>query len=221
MNFASSLQPHRDIVPTCFLVMGQPRSGTSAVAGILHHLGIPMGERIVDPREPDRWDFPEADEWNPRGYFQDAAFMNLEDAEFGRWAPPDNWIPSARFVDALGNSVELRQSRGGDWGLKSNRLQFYLTEFRRVCADTVKIIVTRREMERSLASWVARGGGSHGEAFIRMASAKLFSVSADLCLHYDHLFDRTEETVSRIAAFVGRDVTQAAMAHIVPNLRRH
>ena len=48
---------------TCILVLGTPRSGTSCVAGILHHLGVVMGEQFL-----------EADDWNPAGYFQDVEF---------------------------------------------------------------------------------------------------------------------------------------------------
>ena len=40
---------------TCYLVMGQPRSGTSLVAGILHHLGIPMGERTLILLKDPTW----------------------------------------------------------------------------------------------------------------------------------------------------------------------
>ncbi len=45
------------------LVIGVPRSGTSCVAGVLHHLGVPMGERVIP-----------ANRWNPRGFFHDIDF---------------------------------------------------------------------------------------------------------------------------------------------------
>ncbi len=204
---------------TCYLVMGTPRSGTSAVAGILHHLGIPMGERIEDPLVPNRWDFPEADEWNPKGYFQDAGFMNLEDAEFGNGEPLRNNL-SAAFLERLEVLVTSR-SRLGDWGLKSNRVPFYLPAFRKACGSAVKIITTRRAVERSIASWSARQGGEYGEALIRAAAVKLKSIEADLTLEYDELIDTTTETVRRLAEFVGRTVTPEALAHVTPELRRH
>jgi len=47
-------------------VLGCYRSGSSAVAGILHHLGVFMGEKFDDPSKG-----------NPRGYFEDIEFKDL------------------------------------------------------------------------------------------------------------------------------------------------
>jgi hypothetical protein len=46
-----------------FLVLGLPRSGTSAVAGLLHRLGVHMGDDLdLAKHVPERPDLPE---WNP------------------------------------------------------------------------------------------------------------------------------------------------------------
>lgn len=47
-------------------VMGCYRSGTSAVAGILHHLGVHMGSNFQEPNEG-----------NPKGYFEDPEFIDI------------------------------------------------------------------------------------------------------------------------------------------------
>lgn len=202
---------------TCFLVMGTPRSGTSAVAGILHHLGIPMGERIDDPNNPDRWDFSDPNEWNPRGHFQDAAFGNLEDVEFGPHLPPSkDWVPSERFRTTLRTLIEAR-CLSGYWGLKSNRLPFYIDLFTSLWGQEIKTIVTKREKARSLVSWHARGGAEEGKVLI---DTNFTPPNNSLIIEFDSLFDATEETVSRIAAFVGRPLTEKALFHVIPELRR-
>jgi hypothetical protein len=178
-----------------------------------------MGEKIDDPTEPGRWDFPDANEWNPKGFFQDAHFSNMEDAEFGDAPPPFNWRPSALFASRLVELVNLRSARGVDWGLKSNRVQFYLSEFRKACSDHIKIITTRRHIARCIASWKARKGGDIGEGLIRAAADKL--PSDGLVIDYDALFDATAETIAQIARYIGREVTQEAMDVVAPELRRH
>ena len=50
----------------CVVVLGTGRSGTSATAGMLHRLGVAMGEPFVA-----------ADENNPYGTFEDARLMAL------------------------------------------------------------------------------------------------------------------------------------------------
>jgi hypothetical protein len=50
----------------CICVLGTGRSGTSATAGVLHKLGVPMGEPFVG-----------ADGNNPWGTFEDARLMTL------------------------------------------------------------------------------------------------------------------------------------------------
>ena len=50
----------------CIVVMGCYRSGTSAVAGILHHLGVNMGGGFQEPNGA-----------NPKGYFEDPKILRL------------------------------------------------------------------------------------------------------------------------------------------------
>jgi hypothetical protein len=65
MTHESMDDPGRQAAPVVVLVFGAPRSGTSCVAGLLHHLGIPMG------------DVRKAGPLNPRGFFEDEALTKL------------------------------------------------------------------------------------------------------------------------------------------------
>lgn len=102
------------------IVLGSPRGGTSLTAGILHQLGVDMG----DIREPD----PE----NPKGYFEDKNFLSLLDdilnsAEKGSHGfnlPSKKKIISQRgkFKDRIKDLIEERASQADScfWGWKAN-----------------------------------------------------------------------------------------------------
>src|ERR1700686_2628559 len=52
---------------TALVVLGMHRSGTSALAGMLHHLGVALGERLM-PASPD----------NPRGYWEHSEIVDAD-----------------------------------------------------------------------------------------------------------------------------------------------
>lgn len=72
------------------LVLGVHRSGTSAVAGVLHHLGVYMGK----PNSSTESDLPPIDGWptyasNPKGQFEDGNFCNINRSLLGpNWRDP-------------------------------------------------------------------------------------------------------------------------------------
>ena len=80
---------------TAIIVLGGHRSGTSCVAGIIHRLGVPLGEHLLGPGVG-----------NPVGHFEDLAFYHLHRLILGEnrdpkaWRyPGPTWIPS---VDRTG-----------------------------------------------------------------------------------------------------------------------
>jgi len=99
------------------LVLGAGRSGTSAVAGILHNAGVFMGETFIIQNRN-----------NPKGYFEDREFL---DFHTGR-----NKLKqySKEWVDALETLIKKRQALGKKWGFKDPRtlyfLEFYFKQFK-------------------------------------------------------------------------------------------
>lgn len=71
MEIKSRKIQNRNRAKKTVVVLGNAKSGTSLVAGILHILGVDIGKKFV-----------EADEYNPKGYFEDYDFVNLTDAIF-------------------------------------------------------------------------------------------------------------------------------------------
>ena len=98
----------------CVMILGVPRSGTSAVAGVLHHLGIDMGNGHLQ----------NGNRWNPRGYFEDL-----------RWQKLNKQITGPRYGHRQPATVSERQDAQYKaladlcnvnwlWGMKDPRLCF-------------------------------------------------------------------------------------------------
>jgi hypothetical protein len=58
----------------CVLVVSIPRAGSSCVAGVLHKLGVDMGEGH----------FQNKDKFNPKGYFEDLQWRYANQRITGR-----------------------------------------------------------------------------------------------------------------------------------------
>ena len=128
---------------TAIVVLGLPRSGTSAVAGTLHRMGVDMGEGHLQV----------ADDLNSRGYYEDT-----------RWSEIAKWLSgvtySARFVHHCPASVLKRyadliaQCETNDlWGFKNPRTCFVLHHIAPLL-DDAKLVVVRRDFEDVVGSLI-------------------------------------------------------------------
>lgn len=217
-------------MPTCYLVIGTPRSGTSMVAGVLHKLGVIMGERIGDnPDGSPRYDFDDPDDWNIKGYFQDAAFVNLFQEAYGFVFPDTAPALSATLRQRLRALVAARNAAavaaGTDWGVKEPHLAYCLPQFVNACqlvGTTVKIIATQRDVARSAASWAFRTGDDLTEATRKINAVRTRAVAAfqaggfstangNLIVgNFDDFIERPRVAVRVLAAFVGRPSNEDA-----------
>lgn len=102
------------------VVLGMHRSGTSTAAAALGHLGLSLGRSLAA-----------ADEWNPRGYFEDRELVRFDDALLARlgrrWdspLPPDA-AACAALADLLPDAAALVGRcfpDPGPWAVKDPRL---------------------------------------------------------------------------------------------------
>jgi hypothetical protein len=104
-----------------FIVVGMHRSGTSLLAGLLHHAGVSMGSpRTFRPR-PN----PE----NPLGFFENVRFRRLNDRVLASsgysvksWDPKVPTITASPWQRAAMRRLLRRQARRhGRWGWKDPR----------------------------------------------------------------------------------------------------
>lgn len=116
------------------VVLGQPRTGTSYIAGLLLNLGVYMGSRFDPP-----------DEYNPRGYFEDKEIVQLA---AGRYT---GLLTQTEFVAGLRVIFKLRKSMHSRWGFKVP-LTFLWPQTVYTLIPSAKVIITHREKEATISS---------------------------------------------------------------------
>ena len=165
------------------VVLGMHRSGTSAVAGCLHRLGVDFGPRLMPATED-----------NPRGYFEHVDFVNLHDRlllALGRaWDdtspfPPGWWQGDALADRFCAEAVRLVQRDFADtplWGFKDPRLCRLLPWWRlrwRELGCEPRFVIVRRPPLEVAASLGKREG---------------FSAAKSHLLWLQHVLDAERET---------------------------
>jgi hypothetical protein len=208
-------------------VLCTPRSGSSMVAGILHHLNINMGDRLLP-----------ANRWCPLGFYEDERFLGLHrlltfphgDARRAALRLPA--AQPARRPDLVGRyarAVAARKGAGGDWGLKDPRLVFAFDVLAAAAgAEDLRVVTVRRDPAESAASLRSLFGLSFSEAtevistYARQRDAVVAAwAGPTLRIDYAGALADPVGTVLALAGFVDRTPTPAALAAIEPALRRH
>lgn len=105
------------------VVLGMHRSGTSALAGTLHHLGVDLGASLM----------PAAEEVNSKGFFENEQIVQIHERllfELGySWHDvrlfPKDWL-SREFVQSAKNQIiqifHQEFGEGAVWGIKDPRI---------------------------------------------------------------------------------------------------
>lgn len=199
-----------------FAVVGLHRGGTSAVAGVLFHLGVYMGKDLLPPSQH-----------NPRGYFEDKRIVELHTDMMGQnWAHPNFLDGMSRLnygLHALEYLELLEEWQEHElWAVKDPRL-CYLLHHMPATIPFTKVIAVFRDPWSAARSLFKRGGHTEEEAL---------AISLDYCkamfrnvpdsafwVHYNDLIESPTEIVTKIAEFVGTEVTQEAIDFVDPELR--
>lgn len=206
------------MTPTpCVLVVGTPRSGTSCVAGVLHHLGVRMTLR----------DFPPPHPINPAGFFEDRDLLAALEAA-------NDWVTATYLADVhrqlaaklaavsrLADLLAERAAPGVLWGCKS--LLAADGAFRRAYGGPVRVVRTTRDPAGIAASARAATGGPRDvAAMVARADACVTAIAAPtLVVPYEGLTADPAGWVAAVAGFVGVPPTPAAAAHVDPAMRHH
>lgn len=198
------------------IVLGQGRTGTSLVAGILHHLGVYMGEGLLF-ETPD----------NKRGSFEDARFVEMHTRMIGGdWKRPE--LDEGPYLEEYEGLVRQMQEHEL-WGLKDPRLCFTFPVLQRLLEDDTRIVYIQRgsaAVIHSLTMLADVHSMDHAEAIeMRYYDALFHSQMSvpnhwpQLAVWYHEMVDDPAAGVDRIAAFVGRETTQGALDFVDPTLR--
>ena len=127
-------------------VLGTYRSGSSAVAGILHHLGVHMGEPFWEPLVPDK------------GLYYESA--SLADLLRIWWDEPslEEKTPKAERVPLLSKWIEDQEWAGvKQVGAKHPLLSLCGEDLLEAWGDATHFLWSRRPVEESIRSLTALG----------------------------------------------------------------
>jgi hypothetical protein len=135
-----------------FLVLSLHRSGSSATAGVLNHLGVHMGDHLLG-----------ADYSNPKGHFENTDFLKVNEKILGsvgaRWSTPPSreTIISSNFPKSEIRSFLLSQVKPV-WGLKDPRttLTFDIWKSHLEEIADVTYVFVWRSLEESILSLAER-----------------------------------------------------------------
>ncbi len=208
---------------TFIIVTGPGRSGTSAVARVLHESGLSMGREFAAPTE-----------FNPLGYYEELPVMLLNDciimeSGMGRWG----YMPSrADILDvAAAHAAEMDDlaSAPSTAGWKDPRFCITLEAWLPRLPTKPKLVVCLRSPLAGIESALRHYGFSevatarqaveatweswNGRLLEFIREFRLEATSVD----YDELLDRPQETVSALSQFVGRrlrpELVEAPLRH--------
>jgi len=176
----------------CVVVLGIQGSGTSAVAGILHHLGISMGKRTTSGGVSV----------NSKGHF--------EDIQMRRWL--NNTEKNESNIDIHNENVfqylKDRRSEEKMWGIKEPRLcskldliHRHLGDYRVICTERSPIACARSHAIKSENDDItAIYAMQHTLKECRNFMLEYMKPQA-LWVNFNNLTDRPEFYVRRIANF--------------------
>lgn len=121
------------------LIVGFHRSGTSAIARVLHRSGLHLGDDLLG-----------AEPTNPHGHFEDLEVVSFHDAALAvqglSWKSTE---PLSRPIEssvelAIDTLTESRSARNHPWGIKDPRICLFLPEWLRAAPDARIVLAIRR-----------------------------------------------------------------------------
>lgn len=131
------------------IVVGPQRTGTSMVASVLTGLGVNMGTHLM-----------RSNPGNPTGYYEDLAFVKLNEEILneagGSWDDPPSEVrvneAFAGFADRLSSLINARDNANDVWGWKDPRTSLLLHLYLGLVIREPRIVICTREKESAAQS---------------------------------------------------------------------
>jgi hypothetical protein len=177
-------------------VLGTYRSGSSGVAGVLHHLGVDMGEPFWQPLTPDA-----------TLYYESAS---LADQLRIWWDEPslEEKTPKAERVHFLAQWVESLEWAGArQVGAKHPLLSLCGDDLLEAWGGATHFIWSYRPLEESIHSLIALGWWPGREEFVQRrlwdAASRFFERHPHLRVELADLTSQPSREVERIIKYLG------------------
>lgn len=205
-----------------FIICGSGRSGTSAVARLLHEAGLSVGHDLIAP-----------DEHNAEGYFEERQVVRINQAilHAAGVGPPFSWATRQQIIDAAQEYVPymVDQSAMATAAWKDPRFCWTLEPWLSVLDGRPRAIVCLRSPAEVAASTMRYFGqvGEEAERSVhhvwRVQYERLLEVIdayglVATAVNYGELHCDTASAVGRLSSFVGRPLDAALVR---TDLRHH
>ena len=207
-------------VPNVIAVVGPFRSGTSCVAGMLHVLGVSMGQRFMPPLPP-----------NPKGFFEAVNLRHVCQRICQTPLRKDAGLfaDASKRVNPLRKHIEFRSGESNPLGVKHPNLCFLVSDMAEAWPG-VKIVAVTRDINAVVASMLKsnllpkRPESELCEAISRMISARGKAIEElqvpCLSLRYPDILDHAQQTVENLISFCGISPTPQQIEEAVAFLDR-
>ena len=204
-------------------------SGSTAIAGVMHHLGVDMGASHFLPPSQDK----------SQGYYEDARFVSLNRAILrqagGAWnklvLPKSIMAVQDQFAGPIEALLQWRQgeSEGKEWGWKDPQMVQTMPLYAPFL-DNPRFVVVPRDNYCAAQSLASR---KHDQMhiddalpFIRGHNLRMMALIGGLrrsvpvhYIHYDDLIDDTATEVYKLAMFL--EMFDSAISFVDPDLRHY
>jgi hypothetical protein len=165
------------------IITGVARSGTSAIAGIVHHLGVDLGAFYLKP-----------DTQNPTGYFEDARILDIDFKYFEQDRP--RWRKEMKKYLA---------SRKGIWGFKNPAFSVTIKEVQALLKElgiTSKYILCTRNLNATDASRQKHYGKENPIKPHKEALEEALTEEEILTVSFDDTLRQPDKTTKEIIEFL-------------------
>lgn len=221
---------------TCVIVYGLPRSGTSAVAGVLKRLGVCMGTHFTD-----------ADDRNPGGYYEDLLYTSFHASITGTSSFDGmhrtmmavcagkifHWHEVHDRLDSYYRRIISMSVKGSNlWGVKDPRFCFpdILKDFATIASEyaNVYLIIVRRNIfdtTNSFRSVIDKTKDTIDYEKTLLAISYLSGMRDQIyrdsnvskgIINYEDLVARPQKCIEKMADFLDVPVTEEAIDFIDP-----
>jgi hypothetical protein len=216
LRFWSGDPRNPESLPPFVAVIGLHRSGSSALAGVLHNLGVHLGNKLGG--------------YEPAGGFEAVTLAHLCERAYP-FPATELAVPRPQLVRDLSSFVQEKR-REAHWkntiaGGKYPHLCAMGDELKEICGDALRVIHINRPLDESIASLKKRSARSNdwlritdeqAEAVQRWLwerKAALLDSVDHLAVEFDDLISDPAEQVERIIQYLNLTPSEDQIAHAI------
>jgi hypothetical protein len=186
-------------------VLGLYRSGSTALAGILHHLGVDMGapfyENYYEPLDLSR----QLRKW---------------------WNEPEltAMTSASKRIAGLKQWIKKRENAGaGCVGAKHPLLSLCGSDLLQAWGTSTRFIRSHRPLDKSVQSLTRLGWWPNKEDFVQTtlwnATANFFATQEHLLVDYEAMLENPEREILRIVDYIGVHPTDGQIINAIQSIR--